>query len=137
MNNNKNVILAIALAAAVLLIWQYFVVTPAMRAEQARQQALAHQQKSAAQATPQSASLSASQSAPALPGISSATAHMSREAALKAGGARVAIDAPMVDGSILLKGARFDDLRLKQYRETIDPKSPEIVLLAPKGTEFP
>ena len=62
---------------------------------------------------------------------------MSRDAALKAGGKRVAIDAPMVDGSILLKGARFDDLRLKKYRETIDPKSPEIVLLAPKSTDFP
>ena len=28
MNNNKNVILAVALAAAVLIIWQYFVATP-------------------------------------------------------------------------------------------------------------
>ena len=36
---------------------------------------------------------------------------MSREAALKAGGQRIAIDTPMVDGSILLKGARLDDLR--------------------------
>ena len=62
---------------------------------------------------------------------------MSREAALKAGGERVAIDSPMLDGSIALKGARLDDLRLKKYRETIDPKSPEIVLLAPKSTEYP
>jgi len=127
MNNNKNVILAIALAAAVLLIWQYFVATPAMRAEKARQQALSHQQKPAA----------APQTAPSLPGISTGTSHMSRDQALKSGGSRVAIDAPMVDGSILLKGARFDDLRLKQYHDTIDPKSPEIVLLAPKGTDYP
>ena len=56
---------------------------------------------------------------------------------LKADGPRVAIDTPMVDGSILLKGARFDDLRLKKYRDTVDPKSPEIVLLAPKSTEYP
>ncbi len=133
MNSNKNVILAIALAAAVLLMWQYFVAAPAMRAEQARQQALSHQQKPAAQAAPQANS----QSAPALPGISSGSMHLDREAALKAGGQRVAIDAPLVDGSILLKGARFDDLRLRKYRETIDPKSPEIVLLAPKGTDYP
>ncbi len=137
MNNNKNVILAIALAAAVLLMWQYFVATPAMRAEQARQQALAHQQKPAPQSASQSASQGASPSAPSLPGTSGGTTHMSREAALKAGGQRVAIDAPMVDGSILLKGGRFDDLRLKKYRVTIDPKSPEIVLLAPKSTDFP
>ena len=62
---------------------------------------------------------------------------MSRETALKAEGARVAIDTPMLDGSIALKGARLDDLRLKKYRETPDPKSPEIVLLAPKSTDFP
>jgi YidC/Oxa1 family membrane protein insertase len=43
----------------------------------------------------------------------------------------------MVDGSLLLKGARLDDLRLKKYRETVDPKSPEIVLLAPKSTDYP
>jgi YidC/Oxa1 family membrane protein insertase len=125
MNNNKNVIFAIALAAVVLLVWQYFVATPAMKAEQARQATLAHQEKT----TPSSA--------PVLPGIAGSSTHMSRDAALKAGGKRVSIDAPMVDGSILLKGARFDDLRLKKYRETINPKSPEIVLLAPKSTDFP
>jgi len=125
MNNNKNVVLAVALAAVVLIIWQYFVATPAMKAEQARQATLSHQEKTAPA------------TAPTLPGVAGGTTHMSREAALKAGGKRVPIDAPMVDGSILLKGARFDDLRLKKYRETIDPKSPEIVLLAPKSTDFP
>src|SRR6516165_7576809 len=124
MNNNKNVILAIGLAAAVLLLWQYFVAAPAMRVEQARQQQLARQQRLASQTAPQRNPQTNPENAPALPGISTGTAHMSREAALKAGGARVAIDAPMVDGSILLKGARFDDLRLRNYRQTIDPKSP-------------
>jgi YidC/Oxa1 family membrane protein insertase len=126
MNNNKNVLLAIALAAAVLFVWQYFVATPAMKAEQARQAALSHQEK------PKSGA-----STPALPGIASTAPQMSRETALKAGGTRIVIDTPMVDGSILLKGARLDDLRLKKYRDTVDPKSPEIVLLAPKGTDYP
>ncbi len=125
MNNNKNVLLAITLAAAVLFVWQYFVATPSMKAEQARQAALTHQEK----ANPAAA--------PGLPGIAAASSHMSREAALKAGGPRIVIDTPMVDGSILLKGARLDDLRLKAYHETVDPKSAEIVLLAPKGTDYP
>src|SRR6185436_9195245 len=128
--NNKNLLLAVALAAAVLLLWQYFVATPAMKVEEARQAALSHQEKG--KPAPQ-----ASGAAPAIPGIASPTAHMSRDAALKAGGARVAIDTPMVDGSILLKGAKIADLRLKKYRETVDPKSPEIVVLAPKGTDYP
>jgi len=131
MNNNKNLLLAIALAAAVLFLWQYFVANPAMKAEQARQAALSHQEKGKP-ATP-----SAPGAAPAIPGIASPSPHMSRDAALKAGGARIAIDTPLVDGSILLKGARLDDLRLKKYRETVDPKSPEIVVLAPKGTDYP
>ena len=132
MNNNKNVLLAIALAAAVLFVWQYFVATPAMKAEQARQAALTPSGKGQARSAP--ARRAPRRHCPASP---PAIAHMSRDAALKAGGARVAIDTPMVDGSILLKGARFDDLRLKKYRETVDPKSPEIVLLAPKSTDYP
>jgi YidC/Oxa1 family membrane protein insertase len=125
MNNNKNVFLAIFLAAAVLFVWQYFVATPSMKAEQARQAALTHQEKTKPS------------SAPVLPGIASGTTHMSREAALKVGGKRVVIDTPMVDGSLLLKGARLDDLRLKNYHDTVNPKSPEIILLAPKSTSYP
>ncbi len=129
MNNNKNVLLAIALSAAVLFLWQYFVATPSMKAEQARQAQLSKQTKPAP-ATDKA-------SAPGLPGVATSTTRMSRSAALKVGGARVTINTPMVDGSILLKGARVDDLRLKQYHETVDPKSPEIVLLAPKSTDYP
>src|SRR5579864_7419685 len=129
MNNNKNVILAFALAALVLFGWEIFVAGPQMKADQARQAALAKQEKK--QPAP-----SASPSA-AVPGMSGTAEHLTREAALKVGGARVAIDTPMLDGSILLKGAKLDDLRLKKYRETTDPKSPEIVLLAPKSTDYP
>ena len=32
MNNQKNVLLAIALSAAVLFLWQYFVATPSIKA---------------------------------------------------------------------------------------------------------
>ena len=127
MNNNKNLFLAIALSALVLFGWQYFIAMPQMKAEQARQAALAHQQKKPDQ-TPASVNV---------PGMGGATAHMTREAALKAGGARIAIDTPMLDGSILLKGAKLDDLRLKKYHETTNSKSPEIVLLAPKSTDYP
>jgi YidC/Oxa1 family membrane protein insertase len=127
MNNNKNMLFAIALAAAVLFLWQYFIAAPATKVEQARQASLSHQEKT----KPSIAG------APVLPGIATGDTHMSRAAALKAGGKRVVIDTAMVDGSILLKGARLDDLRLKKYHDTVDPKSPEIVLLAPKSTDYP
>ena len=47
---------------------------------------------------------------------------------------RVAINAPSVQGSINLKGARLDDLVLVRHRETIDKKSPPVRLLSPSGT---
>ncbi len=42
---------------------------------------------------------------------------------------------PAVSGSLNLKGAQLDDLRLKNYRETVEPGSPTIVLLSPFGAK--
>jgi YidC/Oxa1 family membrane protein insertase len=42
-----------------------------------------------------------------------------------------------VRGSIALRGARIDDVSLKDYRETVDPKSPIINLLSPPGSPNP
>ena len=50
---------------------------------------------------------------------------------------RLKIEAPRIHGSIALTGARFDDLTLKEYRETLEPDSPEIVLLSPSGAQHP
>ncbi len=130
--NRNNMFLAIALSAMVIFAWQYFVVTPQLKADQARQAELAKQAKKQPGAAQPSASPG---NVPGMP--AGAAVHMSREAALKAGGARVAIDSPLLDGSIALKGAKLDDLRLKKYHETLDPKSPEIILLAPKSTDYP
>jgi YidC/Oxa1 family membrane protein insertase len=47
---------------------------------------------------------------------------------------RVAIETPRLKGSINLKGARFDDLVLTTYRETLAKDSPPIRLLSPAGT---
>ncbi len=47
---------------------------------------------------------------------------------------RVAIDTPRLQGSINLKGARFDDLVLPTYRVTIAKDSPPVRLLSPSGT---
>jgi YidC/Oxa1 family membrane protein insertase len=126
MENNRNTVLAFTLAIALLVAWEFFVAMPQMRAQQAKQ---AHQ--TALQHKP------AEEQPAQTPQMRSAAAQLSRDQALKATGARIGIDTPTVDGSILLKGARFDDLRLKQYRETVDPKSPEIVLFSPEHTRFP
>jgi YidC/Oxa1 family membrane protein insertase len=70
------------------------------------------------------------------PGAAPAHAPETREAAL-AEQPRVKITTPRLHGSVDLLGARLDDLTLATYHETVDPKSPEVVLLSPPGTEDP
>jgi YidC/Oxa1 family membrane protein insertase len=70
------------------------------------------------------------------PGAAPAQAVETRETAL-AEQPRVRIETPRLHGSIDLLGARLDDLTLATYRETVDPKSPEVVLLSPSGTREP
>src|SRR5882724_10959090 len=43
---------------------------------------------------------------------------------------RVPIASPRLKGSIALKGGRIDDVVLTEYRETVDPQSPNIILLS-------
>jgi YidC/Oxa1 family membrane protein insertase len=121
---NKNVILAIALSAAIIILWTIFVQGPQME----RQQAQLEAQK--AQQAQQPAAQPGQQAAPQDAGRTV----VSREEALTQS-ARVTIDNPRVKGSINLKGARLDDLVLKEYRETIQPTSPNIVLLSPRETQ--
>jgi YidC/Oxa1 family membrane protein insertase len=124
MNDNRNLVLAVIISAAVLFGWEYFVAKPQMERERAQHAQLAHVAK------PQ-------QSPGQVQAPQVGAGALSRADALKRGGERVAIETPSVDGSLLLKGGRFDDLRLKNYRVTTDPKSPEIVLFSPESTAFP
>jgi YidC/Oxa1 family membrane protein insertase len=59
---------------------------------------------------------------------------VSREDALAAGG-RLKIEAPGLNGSISLKGARFDDLTLAKYKIAPTSDSPNVVLLSPINTK--
>ncbi len=70
------------------------------------------------------------------PGAVAARAAESLQAAI-AGQPRVKIDTPRLHGTIALTGARFDDLTLARFHETVDPKSPEVLLLSPPGTANP
>ncbi len=138
--NNRNFILAIVLSMAVLFAWQFIFVPdtplePQQIAE--KQQADAGPPTPGADATPQvggapmvggapqPSAIDASQSADVVAGLT-------REEALAAS-PRIRIETPSVRGSISLKGARIDDLILKDYRVTVDPDSPQVILLSPAG----
>ena len=48
---------------------------------------------------------------------------------------RVPIATSRVTGSVSLVGGRIDDLVLRDYRESVEPDSPNIILLSPQGSE--
>ena len=152
MTDQKNTFLAIVLSGLVLLAWQYFIGMPQMEKQrQAAQQEQAQQQQQtpAAPGTPVPAPGAPARpptaGAPAQPGAArrpGAGAGRSgrpgvHRAAVLATSPRVAVETPLMKGSIALKGGRIDDLALTQYRETVVPNSPAIVLLSPSGTEHP
>ena len=65
-----------------------------------------------------------------------ATGYATREDAIAAS-PRIPIDSPALLGSINLKGARIDDVILRDYKETVIPNSPDVVLLSPSGSPHP
>lgn len=115
--NNKNFILAIVLSMAIIFGWQYFYAKPL--ADKAQEQPAISQ--------------TAETPAAKVPGAAQPAAAITRDEAL-GNSPRVKIETPELLGSINLAGAQIDDLHLLGYRETIDPKSPTIVLLSPAGT---
>jgi YidC/Oxa1 family membrane protein insertase len=140
MSDNKNTILAIVLSALVLLGWQYFFAGPQDKARQEQLQAQQQKQASAPPAQPGQTAQPPAQpsSPPQVPGQAAtpAAAPVDRSAAI-AGSPRVPIATDSLQGSIALKGGRIDDLSLVKFRETVDPKSPPIVLLSPSGAADP
>lgn len=121
--DSKRLILATLLSALVLIGFDYFF-----------PQAPAHQP------APQVTQTVASQTAPAsVAGAGQATTAQAATAAVAdvpdGPDTRIAINAPSVQGSINLRGARLDDLVLKQYRETVKPNSPDVRVLSPVDTK--
>jgi YidC/Oxa1 family membrane protein insertase len=136
MTDNKNTILAIVLSALVLLGWQYFFAVPQEKARQEQLQAQQQKQNVPTPDQPKSAQPQAQSQVPGQAAAPSPAAPGARRAAL-ATSPRVPIATDTLQGTIALKGGRIDDLALLKFRETVDPKSPPIVLLSPSGTGDP
>ena len=124
-DQNKNLLLATALSFLVILGWYFFFPPP----EEAPQPA--------AQVTETTATPGDTSGPAAAPSAGEATAEADAAATAEVDAAedapRLAINTPRVEGSISLKGGRIDDLRLKDYRETLDDDSPIVTLLSPAG----
>ena len=120
MSDQRNMIMAAALSFLVILGWQIFLVpqppAPVPGAETATGTDVVTPAPGAVQQP--------------------AVATLPRTEALGTA-ERVRISTPNLHGTLSLRGGRIDDLTLVRYRETVDPTSPEVVLLSPTRTESP
>ena len=141
MTDNRNTILAVILSGLVLLGWQYFFNIPQMEKQRAAQVAQQSQTTTPAQnagSCGYATGYDAWHRRPMRPRLFRRARPLRSAAKPRLPPApRVKIDSPRLSGSISLKGARIDDLSLVQFRETVDPTSPAIVLYSPSGTENP
>lgn len=118
-NQNKNLILATVLSFLVITAWM--ILFPPAEPE------VVPQATAPIAGTPADATTPGSGDLTAAPVNDRATALSET--------VRIPIDTPNLTGSISLIGGRIDDLSLKSYRETIDPKSEMVTLLTPAGTD--
>ena len=124
-DQNKNLILATVLSFLVIVVW-YTVFAPSVPPAPPTAPATVAQTEGA----PAAGSATEGAAPTALPGTPAAP---DAAAAQAAAAPRVAIDTPRLQGTLSLAGGRIDDLLLKDYRETLDPTSPAVRLLAPVG----
>ncbi len=143
MTENRNTILAVILSGLVLLGWQYFFNLPQMEKQRAAQQAQSEMAKPAPHADGTTAPAGRGRRRrrpPTRPAANQPRLHGARRQPRYRHCRRRRASrstAPRLTGSISLKGARIDDLSLVQFRETVDPTSPAIVLYSPSGTASP
>ena len=114
-DQNKNLLLATGLSFAVMLAW--FAIAPPQ--------------------SPPPAVEDVSDTSPVANTNSNAdvsTNIISGSAKSVAEAGRIKINTPRLEGSLSLLAGRIDDLRLKDYTETIEEGSPIVTLLSPEGS---
>ena len=126
MSEQRNLILAIVLSVGIILGFQYFYEFPKMREAQKRPEgeAVTEVQKPAPTTPPGTAGV------PSVAGP--AVENMLIEKLLQQT-PRLPIDNGRLFGSMALESGRLDDILLSDYRESIEPDSPNIRLLRPAG----
>jgi len=119
MGDNKNILLAVSLSLLILLGWEMFFAPKPAPLPAATEQAVQ---------APAPEAAAGQAAAPVATPVAEAPVVESP---------RVSIKTAHIEGSLSLAGARFDDITLPKYRETIDPTSPAIDLLSPMSAAKP
>ncbi|MFL0355534.1 membrane protein insertase YidC [Erythrobacter sp. GH1-10] len=131
MDNQRNLLLAVALSGLLILGWdfgmRYFYPEASITAP-------IEQSEPAAQTSAGNVSGTTTVAGDLPEGAEVPAGPVDLEAAL-ADPRRVVIDTPKVAGSINLVGARIDDIVLKDYRQTVDEDSGPVRLFAPARSD--
>ena len=121
-DQNKNLILATALSFVVILVW-FLLFPPPEQETVAEPVAVTAPVEGAVPPT----------AAPTMANQEAAAPETAPEALAKA--LRVDIDTPRLSGSLSLLGGRIDDIRLKDFHETLEDGSDIVTVLAPLGSD--
>ncbi len=120
-DQNKNLILALALSMLVILAWSTFFPPPDVPPEELVQSAPDSQLDDDGEAVvPQTAGETEAATTPAEP-VTDAP--------------RVSVENSLVVGTLSLAGGRIDELSLKNYRKELEPGSETVQLLRPRGAD--
>jgi len=132
MKDQRNVILAVVLSTCILLGYQWLFAgkDAAKQAQQAAQQATTSSTGAPAAPSNLSAGSIGAPTGTPVDVVQDRSVILNKTQ-------RVFIKNENLVGSIDLKGARFDDITLSQYKETIEEDSPNVSLLSPEGTAKP
>jgi YidC/Oxa1 family membrane protein insertase len=132
LDNSRNLLIAVALCALLLLGWdagmKYFYPAPPAPVEQTADPV-------ADKAAPGESTTPAKRTREG--GLTDPLAIAEEEADLEtelASPDRVKVDAPEIAGSVNLTGARIDDIVLKTHRQTVDEDSGPVRMFSPQGT---
>jgi YidC/Oxa1 family membrane protein insertase len=132
MVDQKRLILAIAISIAILLGFELLWNQPIREAERLRQAEIA----AIAEAEAEAAAAAARQGM-AVAGQAPGETAPRAPVATTTPDLRVRIDSPGIVGSINLTGARFDNVALRNFRETVEPDSPLVRILFGRDTPTP
>jgi YidC/Oxa1 family membrane protein insertase len=128
--DTRNIVLAVLLSSLVLIGWTFLADRFLPQAPAAPATSTAATTATSAATTTVAAPATAPGSAPGAAPVSEVAA-----AAVPAGPSpRIAIETPRLKGTINLDGARFDDLVMPTYRQTVARDSPPVRLFARAGT---
>ncbi|MBK1696724.1 membrane protein insertase YidC [Rhodovibrio salinarum] len=129
----RNLILAIVASIAILLGFELLYNAPQreQQAQQAAQQETTQQEQSGGAS--QAPSPQGGDGGGGVPGAAPGQAGALDRGEVLDDTQRVEIDTPSLTGSINVKGARIDDLTLRNYHQEVDDDSPLIDLLSPEG----